>query len=507
MLLANSICGVKIMMDGLVKRYRTILMVGMLLVIVSFFVGVWRLITQATLESIVDTASAAYLSASAIEAILHAYAEIVPLFGLGILKLGIGFAIVTIVVSLRTTGENARTSLAKIDLQPPEVKPPLYARIFAKMLVLGILIELVAVFITIAWMAAEVAIIDPGLAHVLEIFAEPLEGVGVSLLIGGIALGLATIVLNLMTQAIVLPGRLIQMATGKESKPENIKGLFPKRTLMATYLGMIITATGLIPLAFIRLFIDIPTPTWENWMFIGIGIMLFSIAYWLLTIIKWLRAQRVNLGKAVAESTGIDVPEIESPLSITKLVSILAFVGLLWMISFAILGLLFPTGILNPFGPLVRPGKAIGMATIFLGIGLALMTIVVNLKLTAFMLPGSFSKIVSAIKGEKVEGAPGFSVGNPMSLAPKKLFAGMIVGAIIAAMGTIPLAWIRIAVPDLFFIAERMIGTTVALGIGLIFFFIGLFFGTIVTFVSGRRTMISEGVETCVYYVAEKRDK
>jgi hypothetical protein len=50
-----------------------------------------------------------------------------------------------------------------------------------------------------------------------------------------------------------------------------------------------------------------------------------------------------------------------------------------------------------------------------------------------------------------------------------------------------------------------MIGTTVALGVGTIFFFIGLFFGTIVAFVSGRRTLISEGVETCVYYAAEKQ--
>jgi len=41
----------------------------------------------------------------------------------------------------------------------------------------------------------------------------------------------------------------------------------------------------------------------------------------------------------------------------------------------------------------------------------------------------------------------------------------------------------------------------------MIFFFIGLFFGTIGTFVSGRKTMISEGVETCVYYVAEKQEK
>ena len=57
----------------------------------------------------------------------------------------------------------------------------------------------------------------------------------------------------------------------------------------------------------------------------------------------------------------------------------------------------------------------------------------------------------------------------------------------------------------MFLIVERMIGTTVALGVGMIFFFIGLAFGTIVAFVSGRRTMISEGVETCVYYAAEKQ--
>ena len=495
------------MIDGFVKRYRTILMIGMLVVVVSFFVGILRLLNQVTLESIVDTASAAYLSASALEAVLHAYAEIVPLYGLGILKLGIGFAIISIVVNLRTTGENARASLTKINLQPPEVKPPRFARIFAKILVLGILIETIAVFVTMGWMVAEVAIIDPSLAHILEIFAEPIEGLGVSLLIGGIGLGLATIVLNLSTQAIILPGRLVQMATGKEAKQENLKQLFPRWNLMLTYVGMIITATGFIPLAFIRLVVDIPTPTWENWMFIGIGVMLFSISYWLLIIIKWLRAQRINLGQGVAESTGIDVPAVEAPLTITKLVPILAIIGLLWMIVFAGLGILFSAGMVGSFGPLVRPGKAIGMATIFMGIGLALLTIVVNLRLTSFMLPGSFSKIVSAIKGEKVEGVLGFAVENPLSLAPKKLFGGMILGGVIAAMGTFPLAWIRIAVPDLFFIAERMIGTTVALGIGMIFFFIGLFFGTIGTFVSGRKTMISEGVETCVYYMAEKKEK
>ncbi len=389
--------------------------------------------------------------------------------------------------------------------------PPLYARIFPKLLVLGILIELVAVFLAIGWMAAGAGVINPELEHTFEVLAEPLEGVGVSLLIGGIAMGLATIVLNLSRQSTILPSRLTEMATGKESKTRiNLKELFPKQLMMVTFLGMIITATGLIPLAFIRLSRDIATPLWENWMFIGIGTMLFSIAFWLLAIIKWLRAQRSNLSKAVAESAGFDVTDIEPPLTITKRVRVLAIIGILWMIMFFGFGVLFATGNIGRYGPLVRPGKAIGMALLFIGIGSALLTIVVNLQLTSFMLPGAFSKIVSAIKGENVDNASGFSVTDPMSLAPKKLFYGILGGAIIAALGTIPLALIRAIVgpsDTLFFIVERMIGTTVALGVGTIFFFIGMFFSTIVTFVSGRRTLISEGVESCVFYAAEKHGK
>ena len=86
---------------------------------------------------------------------------------------------------------------------------------------------------------------------------------------------------------------------------------------------MTITATGLLPIAFIRLNVDIWHPLWENWMFIGIGIMLFSISFWLLTIIKLLRTQRENLGKTVAESAGIEVPRIEPSLSITKIAPII----------------------------------------------------------------------------------------------------------------------------------------------------------------------------------------
>ena len=483
-------------MEGLVKRYRSILIVGIVLVTVSFFVGILRLYNQA------------YIGTSIIEEILRAYTEIVPLFGLGILKLGIGFAIVTIVINLRATGKSARASLAKIDKKPPEMNLPIFTRIFPKLLVLGILVEMVAVFISIGWMAAGSNIIDSKLLHTFEVLAEPIEGLGVSLLIGGIALGLATIVLLLSKQATAIPRKLSEIATGQEFKITNKNYSFPKWNLIITYLGMTITATGLLPLAFIRLNVEIWHPLWENWMFIGIGTMLFSISFWLLTIIKWLRTQRENLGKTVAESARIEVPRIEPPSYITKIASILTVLGLLWMISFFGLACLGANGMIGSLNPIVRPGKAIGLSLIFLGIGLDLLMIVVNLKLTAFMLPGAFSKIVSVIKGEKVEGPPRMSVANPMLLAPKKLYLGIIIASIVVTLGTFPLAWVRVVVgpsDSLFLIIERIIGTTVALGVGLIFFFIGMFFNTIVTFVKGRRTMISEGVETCVYYASEKK--
>ncbi|MHA2190039.1 MAG: hypothetical protein ACXAAP_07385 [Candidatus Thorarchaeota archaeon] len=435
------------------------------------------------------------------------------------MKLGIGFAIASIAMRLKETGENAGASLEKVNKKPPEMQPPLFARIFPKMLLLGILIELFAVVVTIGWMMTSLSVIDlqfsgleatqayldaVSLNHILEVFAEPIEGLGVALLIGGIAFGLATIVLNLSRQATILPKKLTEIVTGTEAGKPDLKRLFPKNILWLTVLGILITASGLLPIAFIRAFLSdsIAISHWENWMFVGIGTMLFAIAFWLLTIVKWLRNQRTNLGQTIKDSAGINLPPIESPLGITKLVPLMAIIGFLWMVLWFVFAW---TGIAASVGPIVRPGKAIGMSLIFIGIGLALMTIVVNLRLTALMLPGAFAKIVSAIKGEQIDGTMMPSSTKPGALAPRKLFLGIVIGAIIAWLGTFPIAWMRIgATPEMFLILERIIGVTVALGVGTIFFFIGMFFSLIVTFVKGRKMLISEGVESCVYYAMEK---
>jgi len=51
---------------------------------------------------------------------------------------------------------------------------------------------------------------------------------------------------------------------------------------------------------------------------------------------------------------------------------------------------------------------------------------------------------------------------------------------------------------------EHFIGPWVAVGNGLIFYYIGRFFSTIVGFVQARRQIISEGVESAVSYYLEK---
>ncbi|MHA2083403.1 MAG: hypothetical protein ACXABD_06590, partial [Candidatus Thorarchaeota archaeon] len=259
-------------MDGLIKRYKLFLFLGMLIVLISFGIGTIRLFNQVTLSGFDGSVlSDSYRAALSNEALLRSYTEIIPLLGLGFLKLGIGFAIASIAMRLKETGENAGASLEKVNKKPPEMQPPLFARIFPKMLLLGILIELFAVVVTIGWMMTSLSVIDlqfsgleatqayldaVSLNHILEVFAEPIEGLGVALLIGGIAFGLATIVLNLSRQATILPKKLTEIVTGTEAGKPDLKRLFPKNILWLTVLGILITASGLLPIAFIRAFLS-----------------------------------------------------------------------------------------------------------------------------------------------------------------------------------------------------------------------------------------------------------
>lgn len=578
------------MLDSLIKHYRSILVLGFVIFLLSFLVGIARTANQATLSQLEfagDLTSLAYISALTVENVLLRYLEIVPLFGLGVLKLGIGFAIATIVVSLRATGESAVRSIRKAGQKDLDVSQPFFSRFFPKMLLLGILTEVVAVVVMVGWIFTGMRLIDLQVAgdtasdvfrqmamlnSTFEAFAEPIEGVGVALLIGGIAFGLVAIIRNLGMQASEIPKRLVDLSGKGVSELSEHWIDVPRKLLGTTILGMLITASAL-PIAAFRVFNEfrldalsgeesslifrntliterIIAFTWETWMFVGIALMLFSIGFLLLSIVSRLRAQRSNLDRAVNQISGSQVQPIEAPLAITRVVPLFLISGFLWMILFFGLftilrdisgvnvileqfagrtdSIIFQQSTISQatYGELVRPGKVIGLGLIFTGIGLSLLTIVINLRLTAMTLPGAFARIVKGIKGEGMEDAAGKSPVNPMTLAPRGLFYGIMLGFAIILIGTFPLALIRIENTQVFLtellagrtetlafqvskqtqlMLEHFIGPFVGLGNAIIFFFIGRFFGVIVGFVQARRAIISEGVETAVSYSIEKR--
>ncbi len=578
------------MLESLIKHYRSILVIGFVIFLLSFVVGIARTANQATLSQLEfagDLTSSAYISALTVENVLLRYLEIVPLFGLGVLKLGIGFAIATIVVSLRATGENAVRSLRKAGQKDLDIAQPFLSRFFPKMLLLGILAEAVAVIVMVGWIFTGLRLVELRVAgdtasdlfrqvallnSTLEAFAEPIEGVGVALLIGGIAFGLMAIVGNLGMQASEIPRRLVALSGKGVSGLSQQRIAVPRKLLGTAFLGMLITASAL-PIAAFRVLNEfrldalsgeesslifrnalvterIIAFTWETWMFVGIALMLFSIGFLLLSIISRLRAQRANLGEAIKQISGSQVEPIEAPLTITRIVPLFLISGLLWMIVFFGLftilrdisgvnvileqfagrtdSILFQQSTISQatYGELVRPGKVIGLGLIFTGIGLSLLTIVINLKLTAMTLPGAFARIVKGIKGEAVEEPVGKSPINPMSLVTRGLFYGIILGFAIIVIGTFPLALLRIESTQVFLtellagrtdsiafqvskqtqlMLEHFIGPFVGLGNAIIFFFIGRFFGVIVGFVQARRQIISEGVESAVIYANEKK--
>ncbi|MCK5588623.1 MAG: hypothetical protein KAI34_07865, partial [Candidatus Lokiarchaeota archaeon] len=142
-------------MEKMVEKYDFFLLLGLALVLIGLIVGVYRTANQAILSQLIfagDTTSASYRSSLTTEAMTLRFLEIVPLYGLGFLKLGIGFAIATIVLNLRATGQSAREDFKNAGMKLPEFTPPFYGRNFIRFLVLGILVETVAVIIMFGWM-------------------------------------------------------------------------------------------------------------------------------------------------------------------------------------------------------------------------------------------------------------------------------------------------------------------------------------------------------------------
>ena len=284
-------------------------------------------------------------------------------------------------------------------------------------------------------------------------------------------------------------------------------------------------------------------------IFMGLATLFFTIAMLLLNIIRWLRDFRQRFGQVVAEASdgAVPIPAIEEPLFITKLVPPLAVFGILVMTFFfftmtavrefnfnSMLSLQFAG---EPFmsslrfdrviAPIIGATRFIGIVSIMVAIGLALVTIVVNLRATALLLPAGFSKLIPVARGERPD-EEDLTVYEPMQLAPWNLFAPLAAGAVVAVSATLPMiillaifihrrlgkVFAGLAGPDgsdkfeTAFWVTNLLGASwqpwMLAGMGLILFAIARFFTTIVGFVEARRMVIGEGTEAIAEAVLSK---
>ena len=182
-------------------------------------------------------------------------------------------------------------------------------------------------------------------------------------------------------------------------------------------------------------------------------------------------------------------------------------------------------------GPVIGATRFIGVASIMLAIGLALVTIVINLRATALLLPTGFGKLIAVANCGKPE-KEDLTLHEPMSLAPWSLFRPLVVGVVVVITATLPIIILLAlsthvtleeqfaglgsvgAMSDAFkdsFLSAQILGATwqswMLLGMGIILFAIGRFFSTIVGFVQARYMIIQEGTEAIAEAVKSRGQK
>ena len=577
------------MIDRLIPHYPAFLVTGMAIVASGLFL---LLAAQDALIAVWvnkffdgETEQGLFKAAQTAEKVIDHTLTVWFFFGLSFIKLGIGFAVATIVRNLRATGRLSLDAFASTGLPEAESSrwdEPWFGRYFTRFLVSGILLVGFFFLLTLWWDAnlvllksAEFSGRTAGAAYNTLLMTERVLGavisggkfLGEGLLIFGILTGLATIIWNLSFQARNLPEltRRVLRPDGTNQGAELSRPYLPGTLVKLGIAGLVVVSLA-TPLAFIRAGFSawalgrqfqgsiseiairlegVLSKTIDPVTTMGLAILFFTIAFLLLDIIHWLREQRREFGKAVADlSDGtIHRPLVEPSLWPTRLVSPLAVFGLFVVgfflftmtgvhslnynsvLSFQFAGAtdseLYQSALRldRVLGPIITSTRMIGIASIFLAIGLALVTIVINLRATALLLPAGFSKLIAVARGEKPE-AEDLTVYQPMALAPWNLFWPLLLGALVVVSGALPIGILHGwsihrmlgeqftgagtlgATSDLFesaFLAANLFDASLVpwmlFGMGIILFSVGRFFSTIVGFVEARRMVTAEGTE------------
>lgn len=272
----------------------------------------------------------------------------------------------------------------------------------------------------------------------------------------------------------------------------------------------------------------------------GIVTMLGGIVYWLLLIIQALRDQRLIILHLGTNLAGARAVPLEQPLWPERVAGYLAGAGLLILlmlfvpavlliwIRWEVLALLPLEGgsglatliFLRDFLGVLNPSmRFLGMALVMLGIGLTLGVIVSNLRGMGMIMPGTMNKILQA-KGKVTAPAPATldagdveaRAASAMSRFQRKLFVPLLLGALILISTTFPLViplhlTLALGKRDADLAGDPTTAESLAadmkilaalrepwtfIGMGLVFFAIGRYFGTIIGFVQARRIVISD---------------
>lgn len=489
---------------------------------------------------------------------------------------------------------DAYSSAGVAGAEEARFQEPWFGRYFTRFLFAGILVMVFFFLLTLWWdvnlvflMRAEFDGRTTGAAYetylMIERILAPLIGagkfLGMGLLIFGILTGLATIIMHLSFQNRAISS-LTRRAVGQGNATQEFEP--PRPTIPGALLNLgtagLLVMTLAMPLAFVRSGFTgwavarqfdgvvsetairvegILGRTIDPLTNLALGMLFFTIAFLLLAIIHQLREQRQGFGEMVSDLSqgAVPRPVVEPSLWPQRLVAPLAIFGLFVIVFFfftmtAVRDFNFNTLLTLQFagttggsmfenalrldrmlGPIIGATRFIGIASLMLAIGLALVVIVIHLRATGLLLPMGFSKVISAARGERPEEGD-LSLSEPMSLAPWNTLRPHLAGVAIIVSTTLPIVVLHAVsihrmleeqfaglggpgvMSGLFkssFLGASLYGASqlpwMLFGMGLILFAIGRFFATIVTFVGARRMIIEESTAAIAEAVAASPGK
>ncbi len=576
-----------------------------ILVIVLSLAAV-RDINEITLTNLIVTGVTSgdvYQKAITTETLIQHSTEQSLLLAMSFFKLAIGGYIYTIVRNLEKTSKHAMSRLAA-DAKPP--RQPFFRNLFPRLLVLGTDIQFINVgIIMVLWDINALNLLrmqflgqTSGPAYQQGVTIErfigtlvnPVEMIGATFMLTGIPLGLASVAYNLRMQLRILPTMLgsyivnnlkiplprFPADLSQAVFPEMVSTrIVPKKTLAITMIGFAIGISGLLIITPVRtvnffsfisqeftgrtgstsylsgvLFESLAAVTNEQWLFVGLGLVVFSINVWLRHIIRALEGTREVFDEILTSSIGTQITPVEKGLWPTRVALPLAAVGLTaYFVNFA-LGIIADSAILTQASLasasnspgfqqavinqgvaliLARNLKFLGFGFLLAGVGFSLVSIIINLRLTAATLLNVFPRMISfcSSDGRKPDKPESVTLPASLSLAPWRLFAVIAIGSAIGIAVFFPFAFFdafsfikyqtlafagQTPSPDyataLF--SERVWEHTLLplklTGLGIMLFGVGRTFGVIVGFVKARTVIIPEFIDSIIA-IGDQRKK